>query len=278
MIKTGDYNTLTINRKVDFGFYLDDGAKGILLPTRFAPEDTKIGDTLEVFIYHDNDGRLIATTQKPYAVVGDIALLTCVSTTPMGAFLDWGIMKDVFVARSQELHGMEKGKKYLVKLYIDEQTGRVAATEKIERELSNEDLTVNEKDIVDLVVFRKSELGYVVIINKKHLGLLHNSDVFKKLNAGDKLQGFIKKIREDKKIDVGVGKIGYEKVNDETDIILNLLKKNNAFLPYNDKSTPEDIYNVFGMSKKVFKMTTGALYKQRKISFEDGGIKMIENR
>lgn len=274
MIQIGAYNTLKINRKVDFGFYLDDGAKGILLPTRFAPEGTKVGDELSVFIYHDNEGRMIATTQKPKAVVGDIALMTCVSTTPMGAFLDWGIMKDVFVPRSNEIKGMEPNNKYLVKLYVDEQTNRVVATEKIDKQLSNEELTVKELDVVDLIAYRKSDLGYVMIINNKHLGLMHDSQIFRKLNVGDKLTGFIKTIREDNKIDVVPGKPGYQKVEDETDKILNLLKKNNGFLPYNDKTSPEIIYDVFGMSKKVFKMTTGALYRQRVIIFENDGIKL----
>jgi len=275
MINIGAYNTLKINRKVDFGFYLDDGAKGILLPTRFAPDGTKIGDELSVFIYHDNEGRPIATTQKPKAVVGDIALMTCVSTTPMGAFLDWGIMKDVFVPRSNEITGMQPNHKYLVKLYVDEQTNRVVATEKIDKTLSNDDLTVKELDVVDLVAYRKSDLGFVMIINAKHIGLMHNSEIFKQLNVGDKLTGFVKKIFSDNKIDVVAGKPGYQKVDDETDKILSLLKKNNGFIPYNDKTAPDVIYNVFGMSKKVFKMTTGTLYKQRVIAFENDGIKLL---
>src|SRR6188768_4027502 len=173
MIQVGVYNTLKVSRKVDFGFYLDDGKEGILLPKRFAPNDLSIGDEIKVFLYHDSDNRLIATTQEPKGIVGDIVQLQCVSTTEHGAFLDWGLMKDIFVARSQQLTRMHKGGEYLVKIYIDEQTGRVAATEKIEKQVSNDELTVKEKEEVDLYVQRISDLGYVMLINSKHTGLLH---------------------------------------------------------------------------------------------------------
>jgi uncharacterized protein len=275
MVLVGNYNTLIIDRKVDFGFYLDDGADGILLPTRFAPPGAKKGDAVKVFVYHDSDNRLIATTETPKAIAGDIAMLTCVSTRDYGAFLDWGLMKDLFVARSQQLSEMKPGNQYLVKLYVDEQTGRIAATEKIAFQLSNDDLSVEEMEMVELVVYRKSDLGYVMIINNKHTGLLHNNQVFTALKVGDKLQGFIKHIRPDNKIDVVLGKPGYQKVEDETGKILRLLKEAKGFLPYNDKSSPDDIYAVFGMSKKVFKMTTGALYKQRKINFKEDGIELL---
>jgi len=276
MVQVGQYNTLKISRRVDFGFYLDDGKEGILLPKRFAPPRANIGDEVHVFVYHDSDNRLIATTQTPKAVVGDIVLMECVSTTPHGAFLDWGLMKDLFVAKSQQIQPMRKGGRYLVKLYIDEQTGRVAATEKIESKLSNEHLTVKEKQLVDLVVYRRSELGYVCIINGLHTGLLYDNQVFKDIQIGDHLQGTIKTIRPDMKIDLELGKQGYQKVEDEAGKILRLLKENNNYLPYHDKSEPEDIYAFFGMSKKAFKMTLGALYKQRKIDFAKAGIILLE--
>lgn len=276
MVNIGQFNELSISRKVDFGFYLDDGAEGILLPKRFAPDKANIGDVVPVFLYHDSDNRVIATTQKPKAVVGDIALLNCVSITPAGAFLDWGLMKDLFVAKSQQITGMRVGGNYLVKLYIDAQTGRVAATEKIESQLSNEKLTVKEMQIVDLLVYRQTDLGFVCIINNIHTGLLHQNQVFQPLQPGDKLKGYIKTIRPDNKIDVVTGKPGYQKVEDETTKIIRLLKENNNYLPYNDKTAPEDIYNYFGMSKKVFKMTIGALYKQRKIDFAKQGILLLE--
>lgn len=170
---------------------------------------------------------------------------------------------------------MRVGADYLVKLYIDEQTGRVAATEKIESLLSNDQLTVKEKDIVDLLVYRQSELGYVMIINNLHTGLLHQNEIFTQLHIGDKLQGFVKTIRPDNKIDLVLGKPGYQKVEDETGKILRLLNENNGYLPYHDKSDPQEIYDFFGMSKKTFKMTAGNLYKQQKIVFTKTGMQLI---
>jgi predicted RNA-binding protein (virulence factor B family) len=276
MIKVGDYNELQVLRIIDIGIILDDGKEGILLPKRFAPRDAKVGDTLRVFIYHDSEGRLIATTQTPVATVGQIALMKVVSNTPQGAFLDWGLMKDVFVPRSKQLDIMRVGGEYLVKLYIDEKTGRVVATQKIEFELSNEDLTVKEGDVVQLTIQRKSDIGWVVIINDRHTGVLHFNDVYREIKVGDRLEGFIKNIRPDNKIDVAIGKSGYQRVEEETDKVLRLLKENNGYLPYGDKSNPDDIYAFFGMSKKTFKMTIGSLYKKRLIEFtESGGIKLI---
>ncbi len=274
-IQVGQYNTLKVNRKVEFGFYLDDGEEGILLPKRFAPRTLRIGDELAVFVYHDSDNRLIATTQKAKAVVGEIVKMKCISVTGQGAFLDWGLMKDLFVPKSKQISGMHEGAEYLVKLYIDEQTGRVAATEKIDAVLSNEALTVKEKDIVDLLVYRQSELGYVMVINNQHTGLLHSNEVYTTLHIGDTMQGFIKTIRPDNKIDVVLGKPGYQRVEDEAGKILRLLAENNGYLPYHDKSDPQEIYDFFGMSKKTFKMTTGNLYKQQKIAFTKTGLQLV---
>lgn len=275
-VKVGQYNRLRVNRKVEFGFYLEDGSEGILLPKRFAPNQLNIDDEIEVFVYHDSDNRLIATTQKPKAVVGEIAKMKVVSVTKQGAFLDWGLMKDLFVPASKQVAGMRLGGEYLVMLYIDEMTGRVAATEKVENLMSNGALTVKEMEAVDLLVYRTSELGYVMIINNKHIGILHGNEVFQQLEIGDKVKGFIKKIRPDNKIDLILGKPGYTKVEDETAKVLRLLAENNGYLPYNDKSDPTDIYAFFGMSKKAFKMTTGNLYKQKKIQFTQTGIQLIE--
>ncbi len=276
-IQVGNYNTLQVSRKVAFGYYLDDGGDGILLPTRFAPEKLQIGDKITVFVYHDSDNRLIATTQKPKAVVGDIVKLTVVSVTNQGAFLDWGLMKDLFVPVSKQIAGMRLGGEYLVLVYIDEMTGRVAATEKVEALMRNEVLTVKEMDLVDLLVYRNSDIGYVMIINKKHIGILHKNEVFQQLHIGDKLKGFVKKILPDNKMDVVLGKPGFDKIEDESAKILRLLKENNGYLPYHDKSEPESIYAFFGMSKKTFKMATGSLYKLQKIKFTQTGIQLAES-
>lgn len=276
MVQVGAFNTLKVIRKTDFGVYLDDGAEGILLPKRFVPSNASIGEDLKVFVYHDSENRIIATTLSPKGVLGDIVMLRVVSVTPQGAFLDWGLMKDLFVPRSQQLMGMRVGGDYLVKIYLDVQTGRVVATEKIEPFLSNDPLTVKELDLVELVVYRRTDIGYVVIINNLHTGVLHFNEIYRNINIGDKFQGYIKKIRPENKIDVVAGRPGYKRVEDETEKLIRLLQENNGYLPYNDKSAPDDIYEFFGMSKKTFKMTTGALYKQGKISFAKEGILLLE--
>ena len=276
MIKVGEYNTLKVIRMVDFGVYLEDGGDGILLPKRFVPHGTREGDELTVFVYHDSEQRLIATTQKPLGVVGDIVMLEVVSVTPQGAFMDWGLMKDIFVPKSKQLMGMRPGGRYLVKIYIDEQTGRVAASEKLEHFLSNEQLTVKEMDMVDLTVWRRTDIGYVMIINHRHTGVLHHNEIYRHISEGYVFKGYIKRIYPDNRIDVVIGKPGYQRVEDEAAKVMRLLKENNGYLPYNDKSSPDEIYGFFGMSKKTFKMTTGGLYKQRKIVFTTGGIKATE--
>ena len=275
MIKVGEYNLLKVLRTVSFGVFLDDGDKGVLLPIRFVPPGLKDGDEIKVFIYHDGEERLIATTQHPKGAVGDIVKLRVISVTNQGAFLDNGLMKDLFVPKSKQLSGMRMNGDYLVRIYLDEQTGRLTATEKIEPFLSNENLTVKELDVVNLTVYRRTDIGYTCIINNQHTGVLHFNEIYRNIQVGDSFQGFIKKVYPDNKIDVSAGKPGYNRVEDETSKVLRLLRENNGYLPYNDKSDPEDIYEYFGMSKKTFKMTTGSLYKQRKITFEKTGIKLL---
>jgi len=276
MIKVGEYNQLNVLRKVEFGFYLDDGDKGILLPTRFVPAGLKEGDSLNVFVYHDGEDRLIATTQQPKGIVGDIVMLRAVSTTPQGAFLDWGLMKDLFVPKSAQLQKMIPNGHYLVKIVIDEQTGRLAATEKIDKFLSNEPLTVKELEEVKLTVYRRTDIGYLMIINNKHTGVLHFSDIFRNISSGDTFNGFIKKIHpKSNNIDLAAGKPGFQRVEDEAGKIVRMLKENDGFLAFNDKSSPDDIYEQFAMSKKTFKMTIGGLFKKRIILIEESGIKLI---
>jgi predicted RNA-binding protein (virulence factor B family) len=273
-VKIGDYNDLNVIREASFGLYLDDGVDGILLPKRFVPEGAKIGDKLKVFVYHDGEERLIATTQEPKGKVGDIVKLKVVSVTFQGAFMDNGLMKDLFVPRSRQLAEMKANCDYLVLVYLDEQSGRLTATEKFEHLLSNDKLTVKEMDLVDLIVYRRTDIGYVVIINNKHTGVLHSNEIYRSIGVGDKFRGYIKKIYPDNKIDVAAGRPGYKRVEDESDKILRLLNENNGFLPYHDKTAPEVIYEYFGMSKKTFKMTTGKLFKERKILLEKTGIRL----
>lgn len=284
MVEVGKYNFLKVIREVDFGVYLDDGADGILLPKRFVPTATTIGDELKVFLYHDGEDRIIATTQEPKGILDEIVKLRAVTITPQGAFLDMGLMKDIFVPKSKQIFEMRVNGDYLVKIYLDEQTGRIAATEKLEPFLSNEEISVTELEVVDLIVYRRTDIGYVCIINNKHTGVLHFNEIYRNIGVGDKFQGFVKKVypvsndKEERfRIDVAAGKPGYNRVEDETEKVLRLLRENHGFLPYNDKSKPEDIYDFFGMSKKTFKMTTGNLFKQRKIAFEKDGIKRIQD-
>lgn len=284
MIRVGDYNTLAVKRQLSMGLILDDGGDGILLPKRFVPHNAKPGDQLSVFLYHDSEDRLIATTQQPRGILGDIVLLRVVSVTPQGAFLDWGLMKDLFVPKSKQLTGMRLGGDYLVKIYLDEQTGRLAATEKIEPYLSNDRLTVKDNDLVNLTVYRRTDIGYVVIINNLHTGVLHFNEVYRDIKVGDQFPGFIKNILPASQspsgvtqIDVAAGRPGYARVEDAAAKVLRLLQENKGHLPYHDKSDPEAIYTFFGMSKKTFKMTTGKLYKEKKIRITDAGIELSSN-
>jgi predicted RNA-binding protein (virulence factor B family) len=274
MVRMGEYNLLKVIKVKDMGVFMDNGEEGILMPKRFVPPGTRVGDQLNVFLYHDGEGRPIATTQKPLGVLGDIVKLRAVSITPQGAFLDWGLMKDLFIPKSGMISFMRPMGEYLVKIVMDEQTGRVAATEKLERFLSNETLTVTEKEEVDLLVYRKTEIGYEMIINNRHKGMLHANEIYRPIEIGDRFQGFIKKILPENKIDVAAGKPGYQRVENESEKILRLLTENNGYLPYHDKSSPEEIYEFFHISKKTFKMTTGNLYKQKKILFTETGFKL----
>jgi predicted RNA-binding protein (virulence factor B family) len=276
MVRMGEYNLLKVIKEKPMGVFVYDGEEGILLPIRFVPKGTKTGDELNVFLYYDSEDRPIATTQKPYGILGDIVKLKVVDVTHQGAFLDWGLMKDLFIPKSKMKTHMVRNGEYLVKIVMDERTGRLSATEKLEPYLSNENLTIKEKEIVNLTVYRQTDIGYEVIINNIHKGILHNNEIYRNISIGDKFEGFIKNILPENKIDVAAGKPGYNRVEDESEKIIRLLKENDGYLPYHDKSSPEEIYSFFEMSKKTFKMTTGNLYKQHKIIFTKTGIQLTE--
>ncbi len=276
MIQAGKFFTLPVVKMVDFGAYLDGEEAGeVLLPKRYVPQGLRAGDELEVFLYHDGESRLIATTDKPKGIVGDIVVLEVKDVMHQGAFLEWGIMKDLFLPLSQQASVLYKGMKVPVLVYLDEMTGRVAATEKFQHHLKGNPITLVENDPVNLLVTRKTDLGFEVIINSMHVGLIHFSDIFHEMKIGDRLKGFIKKLLPDDKIDVMPGERGYKRIESETEKIMRLLKENNGYLPYHDKSSPEEIYTFFGMSKKSFKMAIGGLYKDKKISFAQAGIQQI---
>jgi uncharacterized protein len=278
-IKVGELNTLRVARETDIGVYLDDGATGILLPKRFVPEDTYVDDELEVFVYHDNDGRPIATSDRPKAMVNEVAYLQITDTNEHGAFLDNGIMKDIFMHRSNMFQNPRKGDNYWVYVYLDR--GRITATQRLDDFLNNDNVVVAEKEAVELVAYRKTEIGFVMMINKKNLGILHYNEIFQQIEFDEQYDGFVKKVSKNPttghtKIDLSLGKMGYQKVESESDKVIRLLRENENFLPFHDKSDPEDIYRFFQMSKKTFKMVIGLLYKEQKISIEKNGLYLNE--
>lgn len=279
MIEIGKLNTLTIVKDLDFGVYLDGGdGLEILLPARYVPKNVKPGDEIEVFIYHDNEGRLIATTAKPLAQVGEFQFMEVKSVNNTGAFLEWGLMKDLLVPFKEQKMPMREGKWYLVYVHIDHVTGRIVASARIDKYLDNvvPDYTVNQE--VDLLVADETEIGYKVIINNLHWGLVYHNEVFRRLEKGEHLKGYIKEVREDEKIDVSLTPLGYQKVEGIAGTVLEALKLQGGYIPVHDKSEPELIYSLFRCSKKAFKQAIGSLYKKQLVSLEPEGIRLIENK
>jgi predicted RNA-binding protein (virulence factor B family) len=278
MVEIGKLNRLKVVKEVDFGLYLDGGEQGeILLPIRYVPKDCNVGDEIKVFIYKDSEDRIIATTEKPYVMVGEFACLKVVSVSPVGAFLDWGLPKDLLVPFSEQIHKMDEGKRYVVGVYLDEASDRIAASAKLDDMLyreSEDDFELNEE--VDLFISNRTDLGYQVIINNSHFGLLHNHEVVRPLKRGEKIIGFIRNIRDDGRIDVTLHLKGHEKIDDGIDIVLKVLKTEGGFVGVTDKSPPAVIDAMFGISKGMFKKAIGSLYKSRKITLEDAGIRLVD--
>lgn len=275
MVNIGKYNTLKIVKTVDFGVYLDGGdGLEILLPTRYVPKEVKIGDDLEVFIYHDNEGRLIATTAKPLAQVGEFQFMEVKSVNKTGTFLEWGLMKDLLVPFKEQKIRMKEGRWYLVYVHVDHITGRIVASAKIDKYLDNiiPEYTFNQE--VDLLVADDTEIGYKVIINNTHWGLVYHNEIFQRLEKGDHIKGYIKEVREDEKIDVSLTPLGYQKVEGIAKTILESLKVQGGYIAVHDKSEPDVIYSLFRCSKKAFKQAIGALYKQKLILIEPQGIRL----
>ncbi|GEP50971.1 GntR family transcriptional regulator [Flavobacterium noncentrifugens] len=278
MIKIGQYNTLTILRDTKVGLFLGNGneAEDILLPNKYVPQDFKIGDEMAVFVYLDHEERPVATTLEPYILLNEFALLRVNYTNQIGAFMDWGMEKDILVPFKEQARPMEKGKRYLVYLYMDEKTNRLVASSKTNQFLSNENLTVNKFEEVDLIVSHITEVGINVIINEQHKGLLYKDEVYDdSIRTGDRMRGYIKNIRPDNKIDVSLQILGYENVEPNAEKILDELRASRGFLRLNDNSHPEDIKTVLKMSKKTFKKAIGALYKEKRIDIKDDGIYLL---
>lgn len=272
----GTYNTLHISKIVEFGVYLDGGESGeILLPMKWVPENCKPDDSITVFVYYDSSDRIIATTQKPFAIVGEFAYLRVKAVNPVGAFLDWGLEKDLLVPYREQKQKMIEDKWYVVHVYSDEK-GRIAASTHLEKFIKQnaQDLSIEQE--VELLLYSATDLGFKAIINNNYEGMIYANEVFQELKQGQKTKGFIKNLREDGKIDLSLYKIGYKnKIDELSQTVLAEVKNNNGFLPIDDKSTPEDIYLSLGMSKKNFKQSIGQLYKMKLISLEKGGIRLL---
>ncbi len=273
MIHLGDYNKLSILRDTDPGLFLgDDDGNEVLLPNRYVPESFEIDDKLEVFVYLDNEERPVATTDKPYIIKGDFALLRCNAVTKFGAFLDWGLVKELFCPFKEQAFKMKTGGWYLVHCYLDDETERLVASSKTNRFLDNKELTVSQFEDVDVIVSHPSDFGMNVIVNKKHLGLIYKDDIFKDISVGDRLKGIVKKIRHDNKLDISLSQIGYRNIEPNAEHILNELHDHRGFLPVHDKSDPDIIKEMLQMSKKSFKKAIGSLYKERQIDIKEDGI------
>ncbi|GAB1856843.1 S1-like domain-containing RNA-binding protein [Flavobacteriaceae bacterium MHTCC 0001] len=272
-MELGEINTLEILRETDHGIYLiDTNDEQVLLPNRYVPPQFKIWDKIDVFVYLDNEERPIATTEIPYVKKGEYAFLRCNQVTDFGAFLDWGLVKELFCPFKEQAFKMKPGGWYLVYCYLDEKTNRLVASSKTNRFLDNKVLTVEQFEEVDLIVSHPSDIGWNVIVNKKHTGLIFKDNVFKDISVGDTLKGVIKKIRPGNKLDISLEKIGYRNIEPNAERILKELKDNGGFLNLTDKSNPEDIKAVLEMSKKTFKKALGSLYKQRLIEIKPNGI------
>lgn len=276
MATIGKVNTLSVVKQTELGVFLHGEEHGqILLPRRYVSQRYEPGDTVEVFLYMDSEDRPIATTLRPYAMVGELATLKVVSTTNIGAFLDWGLPKDLFVPVSEQKERMQVDDYYVVYIYTDEQTGRLAASARLNRFLSDDASGLQEGQKVTLHICEQTDLGFKSIIDGKCWGLLYGNEVFEEVFYGDIIDGYIKKIREDGKIDLSLHPSGYEKIEGFSKEIYDLLQENNGYLPLHDKSSPEKIAEWLGMSKKNFKKSIGSLYKQRLISIDVDGIRLL---
>lgn len=272
MIEIGKYNRLEILRDTRVGLFLGTQTHEVLLPNKYVPQQFEIGDEIQVFVYLDHQERLTATTLKPYIKLNEFAYLKVNYTNEFGAFLDWGLEKDLFVPFKEQARTMEEGKRYLVYMYLDEKTDRLVASSKLNQFLDQDKISLETGQEVDLIVSHITELGINVIINAKYKGLLYKDEVFENLTPGKKIKGYIKNIREDNKIDVSVNKLGFDAVEENAQKILDELRASNGFLRLHDKSHPEEIKTVLKMSKKIFKKAIGTLYKQQIISIKEDGI------
>ncbi|MCH2234483.1 MAG: S1-like domain-containing RNA-binding protein [Crocinitomicaceae bacterium] len=278
MIEVGKYNELEILRSTSVGLYLgDEEGNDVLLPNKYCPDKYELGDKLKVFVYRDHEERKVATDIEPKIFLNQFAFLKVSSVSKIGAFLDWGMEKELLVPFSEQRQKMEEDRWYVVKMLIDKETDRLYATNKTDRHISNENIGVELGEKVELLISRETELGFMAIINHAHEGLLYDSDIYQDLRVGEEVTGYIKKIRDDKKIDLSLQPQGYRNFIDQnTERVFTILQENGGFMPYNDKSDPDDIADEFGLSKKAFKKAIGALYKSRMIIISPKGIEEVK--
>ena len=277
-VRLGRYNQLEVVKEVDFGVYLDGGDDGeILLPARYVPADCRPGDMLNVFIYLDNEERLVATTLTPYAQVGDFACLEVAWTNQYGAFLDWGLMKDLFVPFREQKSKMEKGRRYVVHVHLDEDSYRIMASAKVEHFLSGDMPPYHPGERVEIMVWQRTDLGFKVIVDNKFGGLIYAKEAVRPLDMGMKLEAYVRQVRPDGKIDIVLQPDGARKVDDFAKVLLDYLRQHDGYTTFQDKTPAEDIYATFGVSKKTFKKAVGELYKKRLVTLDDDGIRLLKH-
>ncbi len=276
-IKLGEMNTMTVVKEVDFGMYLDGNDEGeILLPSRYVPKGCKVGDTLDVFVYLDQDERPVATTLSPKAMVGEFAYLEVAWVNQYGAFLDWGLMKDLFCPFREQKMRMVKGNSYVVYVHLDKESYRIVASAKVEHFLSDERPPYKHGQEVDILVWQKTDLGFKVIIDNKFGGLIYKDQIFKYIHSGDRMKAYINTVRPDGKIDLTLQPTGLRQTKEFSETLLEYLKSNNGYCNLGDKSDAEEIYDRFNVSKKTFKKAVGDLYKRKLINIAEKSITLVE--
>jgi predicted RNA-binding protein (virulence factor B family) len=276
MIYVGEFNTLKAKRQTDNGFYLCCNEDfEVLLPNKYIPKDFAVNDLLDVFIYKDSEDRIVATTQEPKVIINEFAFLRVNDVSHYGAFMDWGLEKDLLVPFSEQRMKMEASRFYVIFAYLDSQSGRIVGTNKWNKHIVDLEDEYKEGDEVELLIANKSELGFTAIIDDHAKGLIYHNEIHQDLNIGERVTGYIKTIREDKKVDLMLHKVGLERLDESSQIIMDALRDNNEFLPLHDKSTPDEINAKLAMSKKTFKKAAGILYKKKLVDITPEGIRKL---